>query len=39
MALLQEGEKTIAFRNQEKENRNNIYFFGKPTNFINLEEA
>ena len=39
MALLQEGEKTIAFRNQEKKNRTNIYLFGKLTNLINSEEA
>ena len=36
---MQEREGTIALRNQEKENRNNIYFFGKLTNLINLEEA
>ena len=39
MALLQGGEKTIAFRNQEKKNRTNIYLFGKLINLINSEEA
>ena len=39
MALLQEGEKTIAFRNQEEENRITYICIGKLTNLINVEKA